>query len=87
VTAPVQSAATSPIEPVEASTPPSPQVKMFPGKPVRRLGLIVDDSLDIPTFKRRAEEAGFSGPLKLEPNQLVEDDNLDIPTFLRKHAD
>jgi len=89
VTAPVQSAATAPIDTGETIPAPAPSspVKVFPSKPVRKLGLLVDDSLDIPTFKRRAEEAGF-GALKLEPNQLLEsEDSLDIPTFLRKHAD
>jgi cell division protein FtsZ len=86
VTAAVQSAPTRPIEP--ASDAPAPtQVKMFPSKPVRRLGLIVDESLDIPTFKRRAQEGG-QGTVKLEPgNQVEQGDDLDIPTFLRKHTD
>src|SRR5271167_2092236 len=57
VTAPVQSAPTRPIEPAAEAPTPS-QVKMFPSKPVRRLGLIVDESLDIPTFRRRAQEGG-----------------------------
>ncbi len=84
VTAAVQSAPTRPIEsPADASTPT--QVKMFPSKPVRRLGLIVDESLDIPTFKRRSQEAGHR-TVNLEPNNQVDpSDDLDIPTFLRKH--
>jgi cell division protein FtsZ len=85
VTAPVQSAATRPMEPVTEGVPAG-QVKMFPSKPVRRLGLIVDESLDIPTFKRRAQESG--GAVKLEPgNQLDSNDDLDVPTFLRKQQD
>jgi cell division protein FtsZ len=86
VTAPVQSAATRAIDsPAEA--PPPTQVKLFANKPVRRLGLIVDESLDIPTFKRRAQEGGH-GPVKLEPNNQVDpSDDLEIPTFLRKHND
>jgi cell division protein FtsZ len=86
VTAPVQSAATRPIEPANEPVSPS-QVKMFPSKPVRRLGLIVDESLDIPTFKRRAQE-GSQGTVKLEPgSQIDNNDDLDVPTFLRKHQD
>jgi cell division protein FtsZ len=86
VTAPVQSAATRPIE-TPSEAPPPTQVKLFANKPVRRLGLIVDESLDIPTFKRRSQEAGH-GQGKLEPsNQLDPNDDLDIPTFLRKHQD
>jgi cell division protein FtsZ len=86
VTAPVQSAATRPIEPVSEPIQPA-QVKMFPSKPVRRLGLIVDESLDIPTFKRRAQETG-QGTVNLEPgNQMEGNDDLDVPTFLRKQQD
>jgi cell division protein FtsZ len=69
-----------------APAPTQVQSRMFPNKPVRRLGLLVDDSLDIPTFKRRAEEAGYGGPTKLA-EAGEEDDKLDIPTFLRKNAE
>ena len=39
------------------------QVRMFPGnKPVRRMGMVVDDStLDIPAFRRRGEDGGTGG--------------------------
>ena len=85
ITAPVQSASTRPIDPV--GEPAQAQVKLFANKPVRRLGLIVDESLDIPTFKRRAQESG-QGAVKLEPgNQVDNNDDLDVPTFLRKHQD
>ncbi|HTY54881.1 MAG TPA: hypothetical protein VMB26_06775, partial [Candidatus Binataceae bacterium] len=84
VTAPIQSAPTRVVEPSEAPTLSMAPVKNPTNKPIRRMGLIVDDSLDVPTFKRRAEEAGY-GAIKLEPSQLVDsEDNLDIPTFLRK---
>jgi hypothetical protein len=58
---------------------------MFGGKPVRRLGLIVDESsLDIPAFKRRASERS-GGPTRLATDETVDnDDKLDIPAFLRK---
>ena len=61
---------------------------MSAGKPIRRMGLIVDESsLDIPAFKRRGEDTG-NGSERLEPNSLLDgDDKLDIPTFLRKHID
>ncbi len=75
------------------SAPPTPaaqpgQVRMFGNRPVRRMGLVVDDStLDIPAFRRRGEEPAGEGE-KLEPNSLLDgDDKLDIPTFLRKHLD
>ncbi|HEY2106006.1 MAG TPA: cell division protein FtsZ [Candidatus Binataceae bacterium] len=85
ITAPVQSAATRPIDPV--GDPAQTQVKLFANKPVRRLGLIVDESLDIPTFKRRAQESGHN-TVKLEPGSQVDNnDDLDVPTFLRKHQE
>jgi hypothetical protein len=62
-------------------------VRTFPGgKPVRKMGRIDDESvLDIPAFRRRAQDADY-GAEKLEPNTLLDgDDKLDIPTFLRKH--
>jgi len=88
ITQPIQAAATRPVESPQAQ-PPAPsaaQSKMFANRPIRRLGLLVDDSLDIPTFKRRAEEAGIGGPTKLAESE-EEDDKLDIPTFLRKNVD
>jgi cell division protein FtsZ len=92
VTTPIAAAQTRPVDPGEAKPAMladaelSPVRRIFPAnKPVRRMGMIVDEStLDIPAFKRRAGEGGE----KLEPNALVEgDDKLDIPTFLRKHVD
>ena len=45
---------------------------MFGGKPVRRLGLIVDESsLDIPAFKRRASERG-GGPSAIAADDTAE---------------
>jgi cell division protein FtsZ len=94
ITAPVQAAPTRPIElqPQPAPTVPSPlpapplQSGMMHGKPVRRLGLIVDESsLDIPTFKRRSNEQG--GPTRLGQEGLENDDKLDVPAFLRKQPD
>ena len=94
ITAPVQAAPTRPIElqPQQAPMPmaPSPlppQSQMFHGKPVRRLGMIIDEStLDIPAFKRRNNEQG-AGPTRLGEEGLENDDKLDIPAFLRKQPD
>ena len=74
----------TPAPAVQASSIP-PQAQMFGGKPVRRLGLIVDESsLDIPAFKRRASERS-GGPTRLAADETVDnDDKLDIPAFLRK---
>src|SRR5713101_2720007 len=92
VTAPVQAAPTRPIEiqpQPAAPMPPAPplQSQMFHGKPVRRLGMIIDEStLDIPAFKRRNNEQG-GGPTRLGQEGLENDDKLDIPAFLRKQSD
>ncbi|MBF6560439.1 MAG: cell division protein FtsZ [Candidatus Binataceae bacterium] len=98
ITAPVQSAATRPIESVQPSLiapPPGPSAipphaTTFGGKPIRRLGMIVDESsLDIPAFKRRnggVEQRG--GPTRLGQQDTIEsEDKLDIPAFLRKPTD
>ena len=76
-----------------ASPTPSPQpLRPLPplpqNRPVRKMGMIVDDStLDIPAFKRRGETPSLLDE-KLEPERLAEDeDKLDVPTFLRKHLD
>jgi cell division protein FtsZ len=93
ITTPIQAAVTHPVDPMDLEQPaPRPaamggQLRTFPGgKPVRKMGRIDDDSvLDIPAFRRRAEDSDFAGE-KLEPNSLIDgDDKLDIPTFLRKH--
>jgi cell division protein FtsZ len=99
VTAPVQAAPTRPIElqsapapapvstPMPMPAPPPPLPSQNPhGKPIRRLGMIIDDStLDIPAFKRRNGEAG--GPSRLGQEGVETDDKLDIPAFLRKQPD
>ncbi len=101
ITTQIAAASTRPVDPMEIkpmaqAAPAAPaaqagQVRMFPGnKPVRRMGLVVDDStLDIPAFRRRGGEgAALEDGEKLEPNSLLDgDDKLDIPTFLRKHLD
>ncbi len=100
VTAPVQASVTRPMEPVQQplikpAIPPAsvssipPHATSYGGKPVRRLGLIVDEnSLDIPAFKRRNGEAQRGGPTTLNNGDANEnDDSLDIPAFLRKPVD
>jgi cell division protein FtsZ len=85
VTAPVRSAETYPVEmPEPAPAASAPKIKAPPNRPVRRLGLIVGDDLDIPAFKRRGDDSAYP-MVHLEPSHLVEtEENLDIPTFLRK---
>jgi cell division protein FtsZ len=70
---------------------PSPPAE---GRPVRRLGLLVDDELDIPTWQRRRQEppvaAAERAPGGRRHAAAVEpatDDDLDIPTFLRRGTD
>jgi cell division protein FtsZ len=99
VTAPVMAAPTRPMDVIQpqpafampAAPPPPPQNQIF-NRPVRRLGMIVDDStLDIPAFKRRAEDHRgheHRGPTRLGQADAIEsDDKLDIPAFLRKQVD
>ncbi|MGH8013281.1 MAG: cell division protein FtsZ [Candidatus Binataceae bacterium] len=96
VTAPVQAAVTRPIDPIQAQPmpsmappppPPPPHSQMFGGKPVRRLGMVVDESsLDIPTFKRRSGET-MAPRYNDQRDTMEDDDKLDIPAFLRKQID
>jgi cell division protein FtsZ len=90
ITAPVQAAVTRPMDPFPHSaviTQAPPPMQNFGGKPVRRLGMIVDDnSLDIPAYKRRSSDA--PGPTRIgQAESLENDDKLDIPAFLRKQID
>jgi len=96
ITAPVNAAPTRPIDPIQSPVQPQiplpppiqpTQNHMFAGKPIRRLGLIVDEStLDIPTFKRRA--GTDTGPTRIGQTETLEnDDKLEIPAFLRKQND
>ena len=89
ITTPIAASATRPVDPTDASQPEQPKHarRFFSSKPVRRLGMIVDDSaLDIPTYKRRGDQVNADE--QLEPNTLVDGtDELDIPTFLRRQGD
>ena len=97
ITTPIMASSTRPVDAGELrpltpsqptlSSPPPPPVRPFAGRPVRKMGMIVDDStLDIPAFKRRGENPSLDE--KLEPEKLVDaEDKLDVPTFLRKHID
>lgn len=89
ITTTINAASTRPVDASEVDAPAQPtQARSFPAnKPVRRLGLLVDDgTLDIPTFKRRGDKPALDE--RVEPDHLVDnEDQLDIPTFLRKHID
>src|SRR5947207_12976478 len=63
------------------------------GRPVRRLGLIAEDELDVPTWQRRRQEppvaaarAQRAQPAATPPAEESGDD-YDIPTFLRRGAE
>src|SRR6202050_817975 len=96
ITTPIYASSTRPVDAGElrpmstaqmSSNGAPPPIRTFPNRPVRRMGMIVDDNtLDIPAFKRRGEAVTLDE--KLEPERLMEgDDKLDVPTFLRKHPD
>ena len=95
ITTPIMASATRPVDASEmrplaahASSSTVPPIRSFaPSRPVRKMGMIVDDStLDIPAFKRRGETPVLDE--KLEPERLADpEDKLDVPTFLRKHLD
>ncbi|HVN27958.1 MAG TPA: cell division protein FtsZ [Candidatus Binataceae bacterium] len=87
-TRPVDAAELRPLSSAQAIlAPPPPPIRPMGGRPVRKMGMIVDDStLDIPAFKRRGDGPAIDE--KLEPEKLVDaEDKLDVPTFLRKHID
>jgi cell division protein FtsZ len=80
----------------KAAAPPPPeragQANAADGRPVRRLGLLVDDELDLetPTYKRKQHEAAPTGRGGRRPAPSAgesADEDLDIPTFLRRGAD
>ena len=96
ITTPIKASSTRPVDAGElrpmssaqatlSSAPPP--IRPFPGRPVRRMGMIVDDNtLDIPAYKRRGDTPALDE--KLEPERLADpEDKLDVPTFLRKHLD
>jgi len=97
ITTPIMASSTRPVDAGElrplssaqaALSSSAPPIRSFqPTRPVRKMGMIVDDStLDIPAYKRRGDTPALDE--KLEPERLADpEDKLDIPTFLRKHID
>ncbi len=104
VTTPIMASSTRPVDAGElrplsshmanahSPSPSAQPIRPLPpppaNRPVRKMGMIVDDNtLDIPAFKRRGEAPMLLDD-KLEPERLADaDDKLDVPTFLRKHLD
>src|SRR6185503_19871042 len=62
-------------------------------RPVRPMGRIVDDELDVPTWQRRAQETPAQAleragaPRRGPVADSVRDEEYDIPTFLRRGAE
>ena len=62
------------------------------GRPVRQVGRIVDDELDVPTWQRRNQDPPVPGADRPAAARRPEatgrpDDEYDIPTFLRRGAE
>jgi cell division protein FtsZ len=65
------------------------------GRPVRRLGLIAEDELDVPTWQRRRQEPPVAAraarpqptAAAAPPAEDASGDEYDIPTFLRRGAE
>ena len=73
-----------------APRPGTMEAKASDGRPVRQMGRIVDDELDIPTWQRRNQEppVGSERPTAARrPQASAADDEYDIPTFLRRGAE
>jgi cell division protein FtsZ len=58
------------------------------GRPIKRLGLLADDELDVPTWQRRGKEppvpAERPATKRAKPAAEAPDEEYDIPTFLRR---
>jgi len=87
-------AAQAATRPVARPTAPALEGNVAPdGRPIRRHGLLVDDELDVPTWKRRRQEPPIpevERPVhKAATNGLDSSEDAsdyDIPTFLRRGA-
>jgi cell division protein FtsZ len=60
------------------------------GRPIRRLGMIADDELDVPTWQRQRKEPPIPqarGQRHAPPAAEEESEDYEVPTFLRRSAD
>jgi cell division protein FtsZ len=78
--------------PAAPESRPAPVHAAADNRPVRRLGLVVDDELDVPTWQRRQKEANGTPERAVARRPAPGEDedghdDLDIPTFLRRGAD
>jgi cell division protein FtsZ len=73
----------------------APAATAVDGRPVRRLGLIAEDELDVPTWQRRRQEAPAAAPAPPAAPRPAgrpaaaasagdDEEDYDIPTFLRR---
>jgi cell division protein FtsZ len=76
-----------------APRPHANDARAHDNRPVRQMGRIVDDELDVPTWQRRAQQqeqpahaADRSAPVRRAQGE-ARDDEFDIPTFLRRSAE
>jgi cell division protein FtsZ len=73
-----------------APRPSAAEVRPTDSRPVRQMGRIVEDELEVPAYQRRGQEAQAEraatsrrGPV----GESVRDEEYDIPTFLRRGAE
>jgi cell division protein FtsZ len=73
-----------------APRPSAADVRPADSRPVRQMGRIVEDELEVPAYQRRGQEAQAErqstarrGPV----GESVRDEEYDIPTFLRRGAE
>src|SRR5438128_1936392 len=61
------------------------------GRPVKRLGLLAEDELDVPTWQRRRQEPPVAARGAQRPAPKAADEeparDFDVPTFLRRGAE
>jgi hypothetical protein len=58
------------------------------GRPIRRLGLIDDEQLEVPAYQRRGKEPPVIGSRARAKNGSDEDgEDFEVPTFLRRGAE
>ena len=84
-------------EPAVKQQAPRPSVSEArpDARPVRQMGRVIDDELDVPTWQRRNQDAPVAAaaeraaaPMRRGPvGDSVRDEEYDIPTFLRRGAE
>jgi cell division protein FtsZ len=73
-----------------APRPSAADVRPTDSRPVRQMGRIVEDELEVPAYQRRGQEAQAERPTTSRRGPVgesVRDEEYDIPTFLRRGAE